>query len=136
MAGSDTSKIFESIKKALGLQPENTPFDDEILMHINSVMSDLNQLGVGPKDGFLVDQNTAWSALLTNSKLENVKSYMFLRVKMLFDLATMPQPVIAAYQKQVDEAAWRITNIADPMIPQLVPELDEDEELILDGGDA
>lgn len=128
MAAGDTTKILDSIKAALGLQPDYTPFDAEILMHINSVMANLVQLGVGPKEGFVIGDSTAWSELLLDSKLENTKSYMFMRVKMLFDSATMPPALITAYDKMIQEQEWRLTVADDPMIPWTLPVVDDEEE--------
>lgn len=140
MAEDDDSKILESIKAALGLQPDYTPFDVELLIHINSVISNLNQLGVGPSpysdvDTLIADDTTTWGSLLVDSKLENVKSYMFLRVKMLFDSGTMSQPLIAAYEKMILEQEWRITIGSDPMIKQTLPGMVEEDPVILDAGD-
>lgn len=142
MAEDDDAKILTSIKAALGLQPDYEPFDVELLIHINSVISDLNQLGIGPglyQDDtavLIADKDTPWKDLLVDDKVESVKSYMFLRVKMLFDSATMPPSLIASYEKEIEKQEFRITVGTDPMIPQLTPDLDdlEDEELILDGG--
>lgn len=132
---ANDGKMLDTIKVGFGLQPDYNPFDAEILMHINSVLSTLNQLGVGPQEGIIADSDTPWSALLEEDKrLENVKSYMFLRVKMLFDANAMTQHVVAAYQKMIEELEWRITVTTDPMIPQLVPEVPEDP-IIFDAGE-
>ena len=84
------NSILAETKKALGLAPEYAPFDADILMHINSVFADLHQLGVGPTDGFsIVNAQDTWDELIgTDKRLNNVKSYVFLRVKMLFDTPT------------------------------------------------
>jgi hypothetical protein len=133
---ANDGKMLDTIKVGFGLQPDYNPFDAEILMHINSVLSTLNQLGVGPQEGIIADANTPWSALLEEDKrLENVKSYVFLRVKMLFDANAMTQHVIAAYQKMIEELEWRITVTTDPMIPQLQPDLSEDDPVLLDAGE-
>lgn len=141
MAEGDTSKILESIKAALGLQPDYEPFDVELLIHINSVISNLNQLGVGPgmyqndTPILIADKDTPWSALLLDDHLENVKSYMFLRVKMLFDANTMSPALISSYEKEIEKQEWRISVGSDPMVSQL-PIDEDDEPLILDGGGA
>jgi hypothetical protein len=141
MAEGDTSKILESIKAALGLQPDYDPFNTELLIHINSVVSDLNQLGVGPGlyqnevPVLIVTDTTTWADLLLEDKLENVKSYMFLRVKMLFDAATMPPALITSYEKEIEKQEFRITVGSDPMIPQLLPGVPEEDPIILDSGD-
>lgn len=138
MAEDDDSKILTTIKAALGLQPDYTPFDTEILMHINSALSTLAQLGVGPEDGFVADEDTIWSALLTDSKIESAKSYIWLKTKMAFDIGAMPPQVVSAYEKNIEELVFRLSVATDPMISQEPPDLDdlEDEELILDGGGA
>ena len=125
MANDD--KILETIKAALGLAPDYTPFDVEILMHINSVLSTLNQLGVGPETGVIADGTTTWAALLEeDERLENTKSYIYLRVKMLFDANAMSQHVVGAYAKMIEELEWRITVTTDPLIPQMIPDVEEE----------
>lgn len=133
--------ILTSIKAALGLPADYTPYDVELVFHINSVLSNLHQLGVGPEPGFAItDASDTWSDLLeTDIKLNNVKSYIFMKVKLVFDSASMSQHLISAYTKMIDEETWRIQVAADPMIPQLVPVLDPDtvdtdDEFIIDGG--
>lgn len=134
--------ILTTIKKALGLTEDYTAFDFEIAMHINSAIATLNQLGAGPREGFAIqDKTPKWSDLLdTDTKLENIKSYIFMRVKMLFDSSSMSQQLVQAFTKMIEEESWRIQLAADPMIPQLVPEIDPDDPfgdpIILDGGGA
>jgi hypothetical protein len=131
---ADTS-ILTSIKATLGLLDDYTPFDAEITLHINSVVSNLRQLGVGPEEGLTVDADTLWTALLVTDEqrlISNVKSYMFLRVKMLFDSAGMPAHLISAYEKMIEEQEWRITVAADPMLPWETPTIISP---ILDGGE-
>lgn len=126
MAGS----ILTDTKKALGLADDYTVFDQEIIMFINSVMSDLNQLGVGPPAGYAIANNTdTWDELLADElKLNSVQSYMFLRVKMLFDPPTVGY-VLTAMEKMIDEAVWRITVGQDEIVhppppPVVVPPYD------------
>lgn len=115
-------KILASIKVALGLQEDYPPFDSEITMHINAAIATLNQLGVGPREGLVIDAETAWSALLEGkTNLENAKSFIHMNVKILFDGNAMTQHVLAAYQKRIEECAERLVMEADPMIPQLLP---------------
>lgn len=138
MADDDESKILTTIKAALGLQPDYTPFDTELTMHINSVFAILNQLGLGPEEGFVIDENTAWQDILEDSKVESVKTYVFLRVKIIFDSATMPPAVLAAYERTISELEFRISVAKDPLVPWAPPEIDLDDDviLILDGGGA
>ena len=133
---ANEGKIVETIKAAFGLQADYAPFDAELLIHINSVLSTLNQLGVGPQEGVIASSETEWSALLSDDeRLENVKSYIFLRVKMLFDASSMSQHLTGAYQKMIEELEWRITVTTDPMIPQTLPGTVEEDPVILDAGD-
>lgn len=122
MAEPIDGKILATIKVALGLQEDYPPFDTELTMHINSAIATLNQLGVGPREGLVIDADTVWSALLEdNTKLENAKSFIHMNVKILFDGNGMTQHVLAAYQKMIEETAERLVMAADPMIPQMLP---------------
>jgi hypothetical protein len=87
MSENDASNsILGSVKDSLGIIGYDV-FDKQLIMHINSVFADLNQMGVGPSSGFsIADGSSQWSAFTDDDVLlNNVKSYMFLRVKMLFD---------------------------------------------------
>ena len=79
--------ILTSIKKLLGIPEDYTAFDDQIIIHINSVFMILNQLGVGPSEGFkIIDKEDTWDDYISDeTKLEIVKSYVYLKVKLLFD---------------------------------------------------
>lgn len=102
--------ILTSIKMMLGISEEYEHFDSVIVMHINSVFGDLMQLGVGPSEGFRIEDETAvWTDFVSDmSKVEAVKSYMFLRVKLLFDSQTLPSSVIESYNRQIEKAEWRL----------------------------
>ena len=107
--------ILNTIKRMLGLEPDYTPFDTEILIHINSVFMVLQQLGVGPKDGFsITGPDEVWSDYISDTKnLEALKSYIYLRVKTVFD---PPQSGTAmeAMKQQIDEYTWRLNVAVDP----------------------
>ena len=104
--------ILTSIKKMLGITEDYTHFDTDIVMHINSVFSILTQLGVGPPEGFYVqDKTTIWYEYISDpNKIEMVKSYMYLKVRLLFDPPSSSS-VIEAFNKQISEFEWRL-NIA------------------------
>ncbi len=108
-----TQSILTSIKKTLGIVDYDF-FDADIIMHINSVFSDLNQIGIGPENGFcIVDETSVWNDFLSDSKqLQNVKSYMLLRVKLLFDPPSN-STVLASYEKQITEFAYRMYVTSD-----------------------
>lgn len=101
--------ILTSIKKLLGITEEYTNFDSDIIMHINSVFMVLHQLGVGPKEGFRIDDNTAtWDDYITdNDNLDAVKSYMHLKVKLLFD-PPLSSAVMEATKQTINELEWRL----------------------------
>lgn len=101
--------ILTSIKKLLGITEEYAHFDADIIMHINSVFMTLNQLGVGPREGFTItgDQEV-WTDFLGESKtIESVKSYVYLKVRMLFDPPSSSF-VLDAMKRQADEFEWRL----------------------------
>ena len=109
--------ILKSIKKLLGLGDECNHFDVDVITHINAVFMDLTQqLGVGPSEGFIIEDDTAvWSDFLPDAslnRLEGVKSYIHMRVKLLFDPPTNSAH-LASYERQIEKAEWRLTNIAD-----------------------
>lgn len=111
MAVNDKS-ILDNVKELVGVMPSETGFDEEIISHINTVFSTLQQLGVGPVEGFEIDDNTTkWSAYLGTTKiLSMVKSYMKLRVRLLFDPPSTAA-AIASFEHQVREFEGRL-NIA------------------------
>lgn len=111
-------KILQSIKQMLGIPDAHTAFDFELKMHINSAVATLTQLGVGPENGLEVSDTTPWSALLQDKqKLSMANSYLFLKVKMLFDSAQMTAHVVRAYEEQIKELGERLQMAADPMTP-------------------
>ena len=109
-----TESILQSIKKLLGIAPEYEVFDTDIVMHINSVFFILQQLGVGPKTGFKIEGGTeTWSDFLPDSpNLESVKSYVYLRVRLLFD-PPLNSSVIESINCQISEYEWRLNAQAE-----------------------
>lgn len=106
--------ILTSIKKLLGITEEYTHFDIDLIIHINSVFATLTQLGVGPSDGFvIVDSNDNWEQFTNDNVLiESVKSYMYLKVKLLFDPPTS-SAVIESYKQMINEFEWRLNVAAE-----------------------
>lgn len=85
---SDTDSILEQVKKILGLAKEYTSFDIDIAIHINSVFSNLTQMGIGPEAGFAIDgYDQFWSDFATSDvlKTQQIKSYLPLKVRSIFD---------------------------------------------------
>lgn len=102
--------ILDSIKKLLGISAECTSFDTDIILHINSVLAVLNQLGAGPEEGFFIfDSSAKWSDVIDdNSRLNLVKSYIYSKVKLLFD-PPASSSVLSALERTVSELEWRIS---------------------------
>jgi hypothetical protein len=107
--------ILTSVKKMLGITEEYTHFDADIIMHINSVFADLAQMGVGPSSGFTIwDSSAIWDDFILDSMLlQSVKSYMYLRVKILFDANSMGSSTLAAYERQISQWEWRLNVAAE-----------------------
>ena len=106
--------ILTSIKKLLGIDEEYEHFDPDIIMHINSVFMILNQLGVGPSEGFSIqDSKSVWSDFIpSGSNLEAVKTYMHLKVKQMFDPPSS-SAVSDAINRSIAELEWRLNVAAD-----------------------
>ena len=106
--------ILTSIKKLLGIAEEYEFFDEDIIMHINSVFMILNQLGVGPSDGFRIeDKTTTWDDYISDNKnLDAVKSYIHLKVKLLFD-PPLSSAVIESMKQMIQELEWRLNLTAE-----------------------
>ena len=107
--------ILDSIKKLLGIDEADLNFDQELIMHINSVFMVLNQLGIGPVGGFKISSNEeVWTDFVgTRLDLESVKSYIYLKVRLLFD---PPQNsfLVGAIEKQIEENEWRLQVQVEP----------------------
>lgn len=106
--------ILDSIKKILGMPPEYDAFDTDLVIHINSVFGILAQLGVGPEGGFSISDNTTlWKSYLGNYKdLEMVKSYIALKVRLVFDPPTVGS-IMDAMKEQIREFEWRLNVQVD-----------------------
>ena len=108
--------ILTSIKKLLGIAEEYEHFDQDIIMHINSVFMILTQLGVGPSKGFVItDSAASWSDFLSDDsvKLESVKTYIYMKVKLMFDPPTS-SAVMESMNRMISELEWRLNVAVDP----------------------
>lgn len=121
--------ILLSTKKIVGVAEEYTAFDLDIITHINTALSTLTQLGVGPAEGFTIDDaSELWHDFIEDDKqYHSVKSYVFLRVRQLFDPPTTSY-LIAAFDRQIEELEWRLnvhreeTGWVDPTPPPIYPD--------------
>ena len=107
------SSILNDVKHTLGLLPDDTAFDSDIILHINSVLSILTQLGVGPAEGFMITGSAeTWDLFYEDQRLNAIKSYLFLRVKLLHDPPATGF-VTASYERQYQEMEWRLNAEVD-----------------------
>lgn len=107
--------ILLSIKKLVGLDRNNNAFDDELIIHINSVFTILNQLGVGPKESFFItSEKDAWDDFFDGvvKQPELVKSYIYLKVRLLFDPPSTGV-LHEAMERQIAEFEWRLNVECD-----------------------
>lgn len=106
--------ILTSIKKLLGIAEEYEHFDSDLIMHINSVFMVLNQLGVGPAEGFsITDKTETWEDFTQNNlMIHSVKSYVYLKVRLLFDPPSS-SAVMESINRQISELEWRLNLSVD-----------------------
>lgn len=107
--------IFESIKALLGSDSSYEAFDQDILIQINTAISILTQLGVGPHEGFVVTgPDETWDDFLgeSNYPLHMVRTYVYMKVKIAFDPPVNPS-VLTAYQETCKEYEWRMNVAAE-----------------------
>jgi len=106
--------ILTSTKKMVGIEADYTAFDLDIINHINTVFTVLTQLGVGPSLGFMIEDDTStWSEFIgTDPRLNSVKTYVYLRVRLLFDPPTTSY-LINAMQEQINMLEWRLNVTVD-----------------------
>lgn len=107
------SSILNDVKHALSLTPADTAFDIDIIMHINTAISTLTQLGVGPVEGFrITGASETWSQFADDARLSAVQSYLFLKTKLMFDPPATGF-VTASMERQITELEFRINCVVD-----------------------
>ena len=130
MAGRLETSILVTIKKMLGLDMNYDAFDPEVITHINTALMTLQQLGVGPEEGmFITGISETWDSFFASEKmLEAAKSYIYIRVKMVFDPPTNSF-VMDSLQKTSDMLEWRLKEQArffDSEVGKYVPRIPEE----------
>lgn len=107
--------ILQSIKKLLGIGPECIDFDDDIKIHINTVFAILNQLNIGPKDGFFIQDGTEqWESYITKVNLTMIETFIYLKVKLIFDPPSSTA-VIESMNRTIGELEFRLYVEGDPI---------------------
>lgn len=107
----------------LGSEKEDTTFDTDVIMHINTALMELTQIGVGPMEGFIITGDTeTWEDFLGYSttdltasiktRMEAAKTCVYLKVKLLFD-PPENSALIAAIEKQIERLEWRLSVQAE-----------------------
>ena len=109
------TSILVSVRTSLGILPDFTEFDQELLVSINSALMAVSQLGIGPIDGFSITDDTAeWADLFDGvSNIEATKSYVILKTKMEFD-PPGTSFLMTSYERQLDELGFRLMTEVDP----------------------
>lgn len=120
--------ILKSIKKVLNLGADDTSFDEDIVLYANGAFSTIHQLGVGPVDGFFIEDDSAeWDDFPCTSpqQIHLVKTYVYLRVRILFDPPTTGY-LVTALEAQLREYEWRLNQMREgtdfPYVEELVEE--------------
>lgn len=101
--------ILDSVKKNLGIPSEHDEFDIDIITHINSTLFTLNQLGIGPEEGFMIEDNsTLWAEFIgVDINLNAVRSYIYTKVRLIFD-PPATSFAIQALERIAQEFEWRL----------------------------
>lgn len=109
------SSILNDVKKMLGIDPSHTEFDSDILIHINTTLSILHQLGIESSEPLeIIDTSTTWKELIgSNKNLNDVKTYIYLKVRLMFD-PPINSAVTEVMNKQISELEWRLNIEVDP----------------------
>lgn len=104
--------ILVTVKKLLGIMPDYDCFDLDIIIHINTILSALIQIGVGTPGFQVVDEIQTWKGFIGDKEIDlnMIKSYVYLKVKLLFD-PPVSSSVMDAYKKNADEYEWRMYSM-------------------------
>lgn len=105
------TKVLATIKTMIGPSADYDAFDVDLLVHINSTLMYLAQMGVVP-DGTKITENTEWSSLTTDEKLEGIKSYIYFKAKIMFD-PPASSTILNAYNEEIKQLEWRLYIATD-----------------------
>ena len=106
--------ILDSLKNMLGILPNDTAFDNELISHINAFISNLTDIKIGPEEGFIVeDVTTTWGDFVSDiSIMAAVREYLYAAIRLVFDPPSNSF-VVTSLEKAKDEAFWRLYMKAD-----------------------
>ena len=107
--------ILHDVKQLIGQEWDDPTFDLDIMTHINSVFLDLQQIGVGPEEGYSISSaDDKWAVLFKGDKnLNAVKTYIYGKVRLVFDPPSTG-PLLNSLQAQLDKIEWRLMVQTDP----------------------
>lgn len=120
---TNSQSILTTVKKTLGLAEDYTFFDPDVILHINSSFGTLHQLGIGPVNGFEIEDNTAvWSDFIGEDlTLSSVKQYIYYTVRLAFDPPTFG-PLLDAIHEKIRELEWRLNVVREDQLLDATPE--------------
>lgn len=124
-----STSILTSVKKGVGgIVESDESFDSDIIMHTNSVLSKLTQLGVGPKQGFRIkDKSSTWEDFVGDDpRLDMVRSFVVLSVRMMFDPPSSGTAA-KAFEEQIAEYEWRLNVQAETPGDEPEPDPESDD---------
>ena len=119
-----TDSILNSVKKVLGLDADYKAFDEDVIMHINTVFSVLHQVGASPSEGLtILDETSTWSDFIKDVQHVNmVKTYVYLKVRLVFDPPTSSF-ALTSMEKQAEQLEWRLSLFENVFNPPIVEEV-------------
>lgn len=105
------NSILTTVKLLLGIEPTYTAFDSQLIVYINSVFSHLQQMGIGPETGYSISSaNNTWNEFIGGRiDIELVKTYVYLKVRMMFD-PPAGSFVVDSFERIIAEHEWRLVN--------------------------
>lgn len=109
--------ILTSIKKLHGISEEDVSFDTDIIIHINSAFMILSQIGVGPPEGFYIEDKTkTWTEFIPTNRFmaESAASFVYIKVRLVFDPPASPT-VVEALRSSANEYEWRLAEWAEQL---------------------
>lgn len=111
---AEQESILKTIRPMIGPDEDYTHFDSQLIVHINAAFSRLCRLGVGPETPFkITGDSEIWSDFVEDGYQEEVKEYIFLKVKTIFDTSTISSSVLSSYKERIKELEWELNDIGE-----------------------
>lgn len=106
--------ILKTIRGMIGPDEDYTHFDSQLIVHINSAFSRLCRLGVGPEKPFkITGEDETWTDFIDNGHQEELKEYIYLKVKTVFDTSTISSSVLSSYNERIKELEWELNDVGE-----------------------